>query len=200
MSGEPHAEHPRRKSRWGSKVDRLLVASEHPAKRSRWSTCSKPADPMQLVMQLGIPLAQLQLMSAEQVASLPLVKKRVDEIDAVLCLPTISVERRSPSPDPIFDRDGAVINSHDWGCRQVLENERAVLLDGLKPKVVQRQWRKLIVPVDKYPGHHTTPAKTTLTPTPRQDSSLFRQRRLLLLRIPRSSLPPPKQATTFSGR
>ena len=38
--------------------------------------------------------------------------------------------------------------------RQRLESERVELLDSLKPKAPQRQWRKIMVPVDKYPGYN----------------------------------------------
>ena len=38
--------------------------------------------------------------------------------------------------------------------KQRLEQEKTELLDSLKPKVPQRQWRKLIVPIDKYPGYN----------------------------------------------
>ena len=86
---------------------------------------------------------------------------------------------RSPSPEPIFDRSGAQVqgravggvgavgslrrlatprrsqvNSREARRRQQLINERAELLESLKPKVPQRCWRKLIVPVDKYPGYN----------------------------------------------
>ena len=35
-----------------------------------------------------------------------------------------------------------------------MEKERVDVLESLKPKAPQRQWRKLIVPVDKYPGYN----------------------------------------------
>ena len=67
---------------------------------------------------MGIPLATLQHMSAKQQESLPQMKLRVDEIDLLLRLPDCGVseippERRSPSPDPIFDRAGVrALTSH----------------------------------------------------------------------------------------
>ena len=38
--------------------------------------------------------------------------------------------------------------------RQQLEKERVALIESLKPRAPQRQWRKIIVPVDKYPGYN----------------------------------------------
>ena len=61
---------------------------------------------------------------------------------------------RSPSPDPIFDRTGTRVNTRVARRKQRLEQEKTELLDSLKPKVPQRQWRKLIVPIDKYPGYN----------------------------------------------
>merc|ERR1712185_591129 len=67
----------------------------------------------------------------------------------------IPMEARSPSPDPVFDRNGVHVNSREVRRRQALEKERAGILDSLKPKgPPQRQWRKVIVPVDKYPGYN----------------------------------------------
>ena len=63
-------------------------------------------------------------------------------------------QRRSPSPDPIFDRTGTRVNTRVARRKQRLEQEKTELLDSLKPKVPQRQWRKLIVPIDKYPGYN----------------------------------------------
>jgi splicing factor 1 len=66
----------------------------------------------------------------------------------------IPADQRSPSPEPIFDRNGAVVNGRVSRRRKHLEEEKQRALDLLKPKVPQRQWRKLIVPVDKYPGYN----------------------------------------------
>ena len=54
-----------KRSRWGSKKD------EEPKKRSRWgATPAESSDPLQLAVQLGLPLAALQNMDAEQQLSL----------------------------------------------------------------------------------------------------------------------------------
>ena len=121
---------------------------------------------------MGIPLVALQQMSSEQKASLPLVKRRVDEIDVLLRLPDCGVadvppERRSPSPEPIFDRHGTRVNSREARRRTALLDERQKLLDSTKPKQAthalaapaggggqQKHWRKIIVPIDKYPGYN----------------------------------------------
>ena len=72
-------------------------------KRSRWGgKKEEPADPLLMAVQMGIPLATLQHMSAKQQESLPAMKQRVDEIDLLLRLPDCGVsevplERRSPS-------------------------------------------------------------------------------------------------------
>lgn len=66
----------------------------------------------------------------------------------------IPPDRRSPSPDPIFDKTGTRVNSREVRRRAQLERERTELLDSLKPKAPQRQWRKIMVPVDKYPGYN----------------------------------------------
>ena len=103
----------------------------------------------------------------------------------------VPVEQRSPSPEPIFDKNGQRVNSRVVLRRQKLDRERAALVESLKPKVVlrsapstharandawgrspppppppppprpppcnqvpQRCWRKLIVPIEKYPGYN----------------------------------------------
>ena len=134
---------------------------EQPRKRSRWGTKKEEvADPLLMAVQMGIPLATLQQMSDKQKESLPKLKMRIDEIDVLLRLPDAGVseippERRSPSPEPIFDRTGVRVNPREVRRRQALEQERTQLLDSLKPKPAgQRYWRKIIVPVDKYPGYN----------------------------------------------
>lgn len=87
-SEAPPAEAPRQKrSRWGGKKEEDTEAAaaasaaadaSEQKKRSRWG--SKPVesqDPLQLAVLLGIPLAALQQMSAEQQASLPRLKQQV---------------------------------------------------------------------------------------------------------------------------
>ena len=102
----------------------------------------------------------------------------------------VPVEQRSPSPEPIFDKNGQRVNSRVVLRRQKLDRERAALVESLKPKVTlrtapstharaygawgaqpvplppfprppppcnqvpQRCWRKLIVPIEKYPGYN----------------------------------------------
>ena len=75
----------KRRSRWGAKTEDAAGNSEAPAparKRSRWG--SKPAqstDPVTLAVQLGIPLATLRQMTAEQQQMLPVIKSKIDEVD-----------------------------------------------------------------------------------------------------------------------
>ena len=109
-------------------------AAAPPAKKSRWGKKEEPADPLLMAVQMGIPLATLQHMSAQQQEMLPALKQRVDEIDLLLRLPDCGVseippERRSPSPDPIFDREGTHVNSRDKRKRKALESERTGILD-----------------------------------------------------------------------
>eukprot|EP00965_Chrysotila_dentata_P167991 5547207-Pleurochrysis_carterae.AAC.1 len=82
----------RRRSRWGGKLAEDSAASAPSEaeeggkkKKTRWGTRNTDvADPVVLAVQLGIPLATLQHMSAEQQQTLPGIKKQMDEID-VLC-------------------------------------------------------------------------------------------------------------------
>jgi splicing factor 1 len=153
-----------KRSRWGSKKEESPAdaggAAADGKKRSRWG--AKPtevSDPLQLAVQLGLPLAALQNMSSEQQASLPRLKQRVDEIDLLLRLPDCGVSdipegARSPSPEPTYDQAGTRVNTREMRRRQQLLQQRQELMDSLKPKVGQRCWRKLIVPVDKYPGYN----------------------------------------------
>ena len=159
-----------RRSRWGTKADNLpsqpaiLTQADNAdgsRKRSRWGgKKEEPADPLLMAVQMGIPLATLQHMSAKQQESLPQLKQRVDEIDLLLRLPDCGVSEippghRSPSPDPIFDRSGTRVNSREARRRQALEKERVDIIETLKPRQPgQRQWRKIIVPVEKYPGYN----------------------------------------------
>ena len=83
---EPAQEQKTRASRWGAKMEEDPTDQEAPAeaprKRSRWG--SKPAqstDPVMLAVQLGIPLATLQQMTAEQQQMLPALKSKIDEVD-----------------------------------------------------------------------------------------------------------------------
>ena len=150
----------RRRSRWGSKkdgdatADGADAAADAPAparKRSRWGSreTKQTNDPVTLMVHLGLPLATLQQMTAEQQQSLPALKEKMEEIDLLLSLPDCGVSeiptgRRSPSPDPIFDKHGQRVNSRSVRRRQKLESERVELLNSLKPKVPQRSWRKLM--------------------------------------------------------
>lgn len=163
QAAAPESADGKRRSRWGAKTEDAAGISEAPAaarKRSRWG--SKPAqtsDPVTLAVQLGIPLATLQQMTAEQQQMLPVIKSKIDEIDLQLRLPDygmgdVPVEQRSPSPEPIFDKNGQRVNSRVVLRRQKLDRERAALVESLKPKVPQRCWRKLIVPIEKYPGYN----------------------------------------------
>ena len=77
----------KRRSRWGAKTEdepnsEPAADGAAPRKRSRWG--NKPqqvADPVMLAVQLGIPLATLQQMTAEQQHNLPVVKSKIEEID-----------------------------------------------------------------------------------------------------------------------
>ena len=114
---------------------------------------------MVLAIQLGLPLASIQQMTAAQQQSMPAIKAGVERIELLLRLDDAGVSEipegdRSPSPDPIFDRTGTRVNTRVARRKQRLEQEKTELLDSLKPKVPQRQWRKLIVPIDKYPGYN----------------------------------------------
>jgi len=129
-------------------------------RRSRWGD-KQPVvqDPMVLAIQLGLPLASIQQMTAAQQQSMPAIKAGVERIELLLRLDDAGVSEipegeRSPSPDPIFDRTGTRVNGRVARRKQRLEQEKTELLDSLKPKVPQRQWRKLIVPIDKYPGYN----------------------------------------------
>ena len=151
-----------KRSRWGGKEDGGTPTDGDGTarKRSRWGSKPKePTDPLLIAVQLGIPLATLQHMAPAQQEMLPGVKARVDEIDLLLRLDDCGVseippERRSPSPEPIFDRTGTCVNSRPLRRRKQLEEDRLKVIDSLKPKVAQRQWRKLMVPIDKYPGYN----------------------------------------------
>ena len=129
-----------KKSRWGNKEPVPSPAEDGASrKRSRWGKKEEPADPLLMAVQMGIPLATLQHMSAKQQEMLPQLKQRVDEIDLLLRLPDCGVseippERRSPSPDPVFDRAGTRVNSREARRRSTLEKERQSVLDSLKPK------------------------------------------------------------------
>ena len=50
----------------------------------------------------------------------------------------VPAEQRSPSPEPIFDKNGQRVNSRMVLRRQKLDRERADLIDSLKPKVALR--------------------------------------------------------------
>ena len=154
---EAPAPEKKRRSRWGAKVDE---GDGQPQKRSRWGD-KQPVvqDPMVLAIQLGLPLASIQQMTAAQQQSMPAIKAGVERIELLLRLDDAGVSEipegeRSPSPDPIFDRTGTRVNTRVARRKQRLEQEKTELLDSLKPKVPQRQWRKLIVPIDKYPGYN----------------------------------------------
>ena len=47
----------------------------------------------------------------------------------------IPSEQRSPSPEPIFDKTGQLVNSRVVRRKQKLTQERAELIESLKPKV-----------------------------------------------------------------
>ena len=88
-----------------------------------------------MAVQMGIPLATLQHMTPKQQESLPQLKQRIDEIDVLLRLPDCGVSeipaaQRSPSPEPIFDRSGMVVNTREVRKRQAAARALAVCLQG----------------------------------------------------------------------
>ena len=82
----PESAEGKRRSRWGAKSEDAepaeAAAGQQARKRSRWGNKPQPAaDPVTLAVQLGIPLATLQQMTAEQQQILPSIKSKIDDID-----------------------------------------------------------------------------------------------------------------------
>ena len=97
------------------------------------------------------------------------VRVRIEEIGQKLSSPVIEVDQshtRSPSPPPIYDRDGHRTNTREQRTRNGLQIERQELihqcmrdLPNFKPPsdyrpVIIRKNRKLYIPIDKYPDYN----------------------------------------------
>jgi hypothetical protein len=69
----------------------------------------------------------------------------------------VPVEQRSPSPEPIFDKNGQRVNSRVVLRRQKLDRERAALVESLKPKVALRSAPSIHARVHGAWGRSTPP-------------------------------------------
>ena len=130
----PESTDGKRRSRWGAKTEDAAGNSEAPAaarKRSRWG--SKPAqntDPVTLAVQLGIPLATLQQMTAEQQQMLPVIKSKIDEVDlqcAWTTPPPSRVHAPAQSPPMVRQAEASRLRHGRHSCGAALAVSRTHL-------------------------------------------------------------------------
>ena len=130
----PESTDGKRRSRWGAKTEDAAGNSEAPAaarKRSRWG--SKPAqntDPVTLAVQLGIPLATLQQMTAEQQQMLPVIKSKIDEVDlqcAWTTPPPSRVHAPAQSPPMVRQAEASRLRHGRHSCGAALAVARTHL-------------------------------------------------------------------------
>lgn len=128
-------------------------------KRTRWGE-APPPNLVELALRVNVPLAQLQLLAPNTHAKLPQIKQRLDVIELTLAANDCATHdlpnhRRSPSPEPVFDRHGNHVNDRAARRRAALESERNKIIASLRPgNPSQRCWRKLYVPVDEFPTYN----------------------------------------------
>jgi hypothetical protein len=136
QAAAPESADGKRRSRWGAKTEDAAGISEAPAaarKRSRWG--SKPAqtsDPVTLAVQLGIPLATLQQMTAEQQQMLPVIKSKIDEIDLQCAWTTPPPRVHAPAQSPPMVRQAEA--SRLWHGRRSCGAALAVARTHLRQK------------------------------------------------------------------
>lgn len=97
------------------------------------------------------------------------VRIRIDEITKKLTLHDLDVDYssdRSPSPEPVYDKDGKRFNTREQRAREriSLERHELVLLatrmnPSFKPPqdyqpISVKRTRKIPVPIEKYPGYN----------------------------------------------
>eukprot|EP01080_Neovahlkampfia_damariscottae_P003364 gene3364-5911_t len=136
----------------------LLTSKPKPKKISRWSNVKVylPGHPLLLPWGLN-----------EEALNASLIRGRLDEINNRLSSEIIvdDSERRSPSPEPIYDSRGVKSNTRDQRIKQRLQKERQQLIkeaQELHPmftvpeyhpepkKVTQKIW----IPMDKNPDYN----------------------------------------------
>lgn len=121
---------PKRRYTPANLPDFRKVVEEDPStrrngRRSRWASRSKSHVP-------GLPTALPANLAPEQLQSYVL-HMRLEEINRKLRLddvvPSVERRQRSPSPEPVYGSDGKRVNTKEFRYRQVLEAERAKLVD-----------------------------------------------------------------------
>lgn len=153
--GSVTAEAPKKRSRWGD--------APPEAKKSRWG--SAPAVPVAnpLAAAFGLGPGALTL---EQQEALQL-RAKLHMLDMKLAMPVIVSDTpdRSPSPEPIYDKNGVRTNTRAQRMREKIINEQKDIVMQLvkidlsyKPPVhlkpETKKIKKLFIPLDKHPDYN----------------------------------------------
>jgi len=135
--------------------------------RSRWGPMIDPAYNASLS---AIPKVIPSGLSLEQLEAL-LVRVRIEEITKQISMGDVGLslidERdRSPSPEPIYDKDGKRLNTREQRAKEKLNKERTELVElalamdsTFKPPpdyaaATAKKSRKILIPQDKYPEYN----------------------------------------------
>lgn len=180
---------PTRRQRWGPIPENSAAQSQPKRKRkSRWETTDDTSSstaltvvtsggntvvrhiPKEIVLSGGITVAMPTVLTGRQTHSDPVIQKMYDDLEDLsnridandIRLPP--EHERSPSPEPIYDRNGVRQNTRDVRMRQKMEEQRERMVEELikidptyKPpaefRPAKRQ-RKLYIPYREFPGYN----------------------------------------------
>jgi splicing factor 1 len=159
----------RKRSRWGTKAETAPASTPAPpAKRSRWGS-EQDKVPLPLVPVLPPGLAGLAPVLQPLDPEVMVLQAKIQLINQKLILPNLDIDpdpaKRSPSPEPVYDKNGVRTNTRIQRHRDKLAKERDELMDQIlkvnpnyKPplgfKVNKKREKKIMIPVDKYPDYN----------------------------------------------
>lgn len=184
-SGAP----PARRKRWGPIPEGGAVQTEPKRKRkSRWEASDDTSSstaltvvtsggntvvrhiPKEIVLSGGIAVAMPSVLTGRQTHSDPAIQKMYDDLEDLsnridandIRLPP--EHARSPSPEPVYDRNGVRQNTREVRMREKMIEQRERMVEELikvdptyKPpaefRPAKRQ-RKLYIPYREYPGYN----------------------------------------------
>eukprot|EP01117_Protostelium_nocturnum_P012086 TRINITY_DN4428_c0_g1_i1.p1 TRINITY_DN4428_c0_g1~~TRINITY_DN4428_c0_g1_i1.p1 ORF type:complete len:426 (-),score=125.80 TRINITY_DN4428_c0_g1_i1:104-1381(-) len=144
----------------------IYIATGEP-RRGRKRTRSRWAPPDNYSAQQSLKFVSSE-MTLEQQEALG-VRLRIDEITKKLSLNDLDLDYsadRSPSPEPVYDKDGKRVNTRDQRAKERLTLERhqlVVLANKMQPQfkppgdyvpVTVKKTRRMHIPVEKFPGYN----------------------------------------------
>ncbi len=188
MSDNQNGDQPLKRQRWGPLPSAAQATEKKRKRKSRWeSDDATPAStaltvttssgtaivthiPKEVVLTGGIVVAMPSVLTGRPTHSDPAIQKLYDELEEIsnridandLRIPP--EDQRSPSPEPVYDRNGIRQNTREVRVKAKMQEERHKIIEelikadpGFKPPPDYRpakKSRKLYIPYREYPGYN----------------------------------------------